>query len=74
MVWVHRFMTPMQIRLCKQQAEFVLERFFRPLEAMRRLTDTERKVTDRLMSLVAAMKYQRKKPKEKKKPVERWWE
>jgi len=57
-----------------QQAEFVLERFFRPLEAMRRLTDTERKVTDRLMSLVAAMKYQRKKPKEKKKPVERWWE
>lgn len=57
-----------------QWALFALERFFRPLEGTIRLTDTERKIEDRLLALVAAMKYQRKKPKEKKKPIERWWE
>ena len=53
---------------------WAIQRYFRPLETKRRLTDNEVSLVNRLMSLAAISKYQRKKPKEKKKEVERWWE
>lgn len=56
-----------------QLAEFAISRYFRPLETMRRLNDGERSLFDRLLSLVAISKYQRKPPKEKKKAVDEWW-
>lgn len=55
-----------------QTAEFVIGRYFRPLEAARRLRDEERKLLDRLLQLVAITKYQRKKPA-KPKREKYWW-
>lgn len=56
-----------------QMAEFAIERYFRPLEAARRLTDTERNLLDRLLHLVAVSKYQRTKREKKKPEYEKYW-
>ena len=57
-----------------QIAKFATERYFRPLETRRRLSDGNVSLFNRLLSLAAISKYQRKKPKGKKKEPERWWE
>jgi len=56
-----------------QIADFVVKRFFRPLEAVRRLNDTERSLLDRLLSLAAISKYQRKVRKKKPARSKYWW-
>ena len=56
-----------------QTAEFVIKRWLRPLESAGRLTDESRLLLDRLLSLVAITKYQRKPWKEKKKISKYWW-